>query len=233
MDIIFNPNNTNFKSLNNPVKPFKVVTKAGDILVGEIPIDKLKKKKVTKSIAKLFCKSFSQSSEEPYWQGFYEKKNRYQMINDYIKYFQSKIQNDDGNLTMLVAKNQKGKLCGASFSYTYKEVPSAGNSTCYLDSLAIDESCRGTGLGQILVNKTMDINKNTFTDIFVKAINKAVGFYERLGFNKLAPDTPNKKYITERLVKFGEGYPDYATLMTKPLQENKPRWYELGIINNK
>lgn len=81
-----------------------------------------------------------------------------------------------------------------------------------------------------MVDKTIDINKETFTDVFLKAINKAVGFYERLGFEKMSPDTPSKKVVVERIAKFGEGYPDYATLMTKPIQENKTRWYELNQI---
>ena len=41
-------------------------------------------------------------------------------------------------------------------------------------------------------------------------------------------DSKHQKPIIDEIAKFGEGYPDYATLMTKAIQPNKPRWFDVA-----
>ena len=63
---IQNYNHTNFKSLNNPVKPFKIKTGNDVIYFKEIDYNKPVKKKLLKEISTFFLDNFANQSAHPY-----------------------------------------------------------------------------------------------------------------------------------------------------------------------
>ena len=106
------------------------------------------------------------------------------------------------------------------------KIPNANKTTCYIEALAVDNRFRKCNIGETLLNTTLEANKNTFTDVFLKGENLARGFYKKMGFEIMDKAKPNQKETVQMLAAQGEGYPEYITFFTKPLQENQPRWYE-------
>ena len=218
-----------FTSRLNPIKPFQVDTKLGPLSFSEISTKELPKGKLLEEIADFFCTNFASFTKDPYWLAYNNKKNQVYIREGYMNYLKPKIKYDDGNMTMLTGRDKDGKLRAACLSYSFGEVPFAWNTTCYVDSIAVDKKFRGCGLGKIMLDKTIDINKNTFTDVFLKGEVMAAGFYEKMGFNKMTPDDRAQRLVVEKIAEHGDGYPDYIHFFTKHLQPDKPLWYE--VIN--
>lgn len=216
-----------FTSRLNPVKPFSIATKLGPLHFSEVNPNEMLKGNFLDTVGDFFCRNFASFTDDPYWLAYNSKKNKDYIRNGYIDYLIPKIKYDDGNLTMLIAKDNLGKIRGGSISYSFLEVPGASQNTCYIDSLAVDKKFRGYNIGKILVDKTLDINKNTFTDVFLKGEVKATGFYEKLGFTQMSENDIRQKEVVKLIAAQGDGYPDYVHFFTKPLQNDKPRWYEV------
>ena len=66
MKIEYN-NITNFKSLNNPIKPFKIKTKHGNILFNEIKFNQNISPKLLQEIGNFFLDNFAVQSSHPFW----------------------------------------------------------------------------------------------------------------------------------------------------------------------
>lgn len=215
-----------FTSLNNPITPFVMNTKKGDVLISEIPAFYLRDEKFLKRILQFFVKNFASHTKDPYWLGYHHPQNRKSMIALYASYMRPTILKDDGNMTMLTAMDDEGKLCGACLSHAYNKIPNANKTTCYIEGLAIDNRFRKCNIGETLLNTTIEANKDTFTDVFLKGENMAAGFYQKMGFEIMDKTKPFQKETVQLLAAQGEGYPDYITFFTKPLQKDQPRWYE-------
>jgi ribosomal protein S18 acetylase RimI-like enzyme len=60
--------------------------------------------------------------------------------------------------------------------------------TIRIDSIAVDDQCRGQGIGKILINKAIDIAKNRgFKEIILEVVNtnpRAKKLYEKMGFKE-------------------------------------------------
>ncbi len=224
-------NQQSFTSRLNPVKPFQINTKLGKLNFSEIKVKELPKGNQLDEIADFFCTNFASFTNDPYWLAYRSKKNKDYIRNGFVSYIKPKIKYDDGSFTMLAGRDEKGKLRAACISYSFDEVPLAAANTLYVDSLAVDKKFRGLGLGKTMLEKTIDINKNTFTDVFLKGEVKATGFYEKMGFEKMTPDNLRQRQVIEVIAAHGDGdgYPDYVHFFTKHLQQDKPLWYE--IIN--
>lgn len=216
-----------FRSKNNPLKPFVINTKQGRLFVQEASVEELKNEKFLRKIVHFFIKNFASSTKDPYWLKFNQFENRGEMIDSYIDYLRPKIRKDDGNMSLLMAKDRFGRLCGACWSYGYQQIPEAVDTTCYIEALAVDDKYRGCHLGDRLLTKTMDLNKKTFTDVFLKGEMFATGFYRNMGFEIMSEALPNQKDVVKILASQGEGYPDYIRFFTKPLQVSKQRWFEV------
>ena len=227
----YNNNQLYFTSRLNPVNPFQIDTKLGRLNFSEIKSKDLPKGNLLDEIADFFCTNFASFTNDPYWLAYRSKKNKDYIRNGYVSYLKPKIKYDDGNLTMLTGRDENGKLRAACLSYGFDEVPHANYTTCYIDSLAVDKKFRGFGLGKTMLEKTIDINKNTFTDVFLKGEKKAAGFYEKMGFEKMSPQNPSQRLVVDVIAARGDGdgYPDYVHFFTKHIQPDKPLWYE--VIN--
>lgn len=220
--------NTKFQSKNNPIKPFVMNTKYGRLYVAEISQKELKDEKFLRNLVRFFIKNFASSTKDPYWLEYNKNpQNRGKMIDGYIDYLRPVLKSGDDNLTLLMAKDKVGRTCGACLSYSLSSVKGAKDTTCYVEGLAVDSKYRGCKLGERLLNTTMEANKKTFTDVFLKGEMFAAGFYKRMGFETMTADKPSQADVVKVLAAQGEGYPDYIKFFTKALQNSKPRWFEV------
>ena len=220
-----------FTSRLNPIKPFQVETNLGKLNFSEVKRSQLKDANLLDEIADFFCTNFASFTNDPYWLAYRNPRNKNYLRKGYVDYMRPKIKYDDGNLTMLTGRDENGVLRAGCLSYSFDQVPHACYTTCYIDSIAVDKKFRGFGLGKTMLEKTIDINKNTFTDVFLKGEKKAAGFYEKMGFEKMTPENPKQRFTVNVIAEHGDGdsYPDYVHFFTKHIQPDKPLWYE--VIN--
>ena len=223
--------NISFTSKCCPIKPFTVKTKLGDIHFEELPVENYTKKGFLKNMVDFFCYNFARNTNDPQWLKFQNIANIHEFMrlknmfrNEYIKVFK----NDNGHLTLLVAKNQKDKVCGACLSYGFDEVPNTRNTTLYIDSIAVDKKYRGLDIGKILLEKSVEAGKDFFTDVFLHGEKLAGGFYEKLGFVELNPKNTAQRKVIKYIAADRFDFPEYINLYTKTLDPNKPRWYKLA-----
>ena len=224
-------NNTTFTSKCNPIKPVTITTKLGKVRIYE-PTDKeVYSKNFLWEVADIFCKNFSTYTKDPGWL-LYSKPGNEKLYKGIVEYIRcqllSQIYEADGHLSLLVARDKNKKMCGACLSRSLDDVPGTFDTTMYIDSIAINEDFRGNGLGRIFMEKVIDADKDHFTDIFLVGEKLAEGFYKKLGFKKLNPKKPDQKKVIDYIAIDRDDYPKYVTLLTKPIQTDKPRWYKLA-----
>lgn len=220
-------NSLNFKSIKNPVKPFIIKTKLGDLSCVEIPSKELYRSKKLHELSHFLCKNFASLTADPYWLKYNNPKYKEDFAWDFLNYLNNNIREDDGNLTMLVATDKNNKIQAACLSYAYYSLPKASKNVCYVDSLAVNEKYRNNGIAKKLLDKTEEINKKTFTDIFLTGEILAKGFYEKLGFSELDKNDSGQRFVIDLLDYERGDEMDYLIPFNKPIQENKPRWYTL------
>ena len=225
-----NYNNLNFYSIQNPVKPFRVATKHGNLTVSEIDYSKDLTPNFIKKINKFFTDNFSVETNDPFWlryrKGTPEEKLKH--IKLFEKYYTSIFNNEKNkqNLTLLLAKDQKDNIQGACLTYGNHEIPGTFDTTLYVDSLATNKKYRGQKLAQSMLEASLSVNKNTYTDVYLTSANYANPFYEKLGFLKLNPNNYKEKRVLDYIERTRRDYPEHITPYYKPLQDDKPRWYE-------
>ena len=221
--------NTNlvFTSSANPVKPFVIRTKRGKLNVAEVTTRDLKREGFMQALTKFFCKNFASLTKDPAWKVFrtgtafqYE-----QALNDFINYYGVKIRKREDDMTLLIAKDKRNKIQGACLSYGYTKIPNLNNTVCYVDSIAVNPTYRGFNIGKVMLEKTLDSAKHQFTDAFLAGDRCAYGFYKKLGFEPLKEEFEHQKKVIDYLSKRRSDYPKYIEFLTKPLQENSPRWF--------
>ena len=154
------------------------------------------------------------------------EKERQKYLNEFAKDYSDSFQRENkrGDITMLTARDDNGKLVGAMLAYPYNALPKSDETTLYLDSLAVDPNQRGLHLAQIMINKILDANRKDFTDACFGSTPGAVTFYNRLGFNQFDESDADQKLVFDELHKVFD-YMDCLTYYTIPLQPDKPRWY--------
>lgn len=222
-------NDMNFGSINNPVKPFKVATKYGILTVSEIDYSKDLTPKFIIKLTKFFLRHFSEKTADKtrliYRNGTPKEKSEYlgRFIMIYRRIFNyEKIK---PNLTLLLAKDKKGNIQGACLTHGNLEIPDSLDTTLYVNALAVNKKYRGNELAKRMLETSMEVNKNTFNDVYLTSANSANPFYEKLGFVRLNPDNTEEKIVLDYLKTRRNDY-EYITPYHKPLQINKPRWYE-------
>lgn len=224
-------NNLNFGSINNPVKPFKVATKYGTLAVSEVDYSKDLTPKFIRKLTRFFLYNFSDKTNDgvrlQYRYGTPEEKSEY--LEMFVKLY-TRIFNDETlqpDLTLLVAKDKKGRIQGACLTHANLEIPDSYNTTLYVNSIATNEKYRGNDLAKLMLEKSLDANKTTFTDVYLTSANASNPFYEKLGFVKLNPNNFYEKVILSYVEQTRRDYPEFVTPYHKPLQPNRPRWYRM------
>lgn len=227
MQINFN-SQQNFTSINNPIKPFVVNTSKGRLYVRELSADEIRKKGFIERLTKLFVKNFASLTNDPAWLMYNDPSKKCicdRMFADFVRCMKERLLNPNGNLTMLAAFDRNNRLQGACMSFGFDEAPACQKSVCYIENLAVNKRYRGEGLGKIFVNKTLEAVQRTFTDVFLIGELLAEGFYKKLGFVRLDANDKAQKTVIDFIAQDRYDYPKYVSFLTKPLQENKPRWY--------
>jgi len=233
MLIITSYNNINFGSIQNPIRPFKVTTKPETLTVSEIDYSKDLTPKFIKKITKFFLDNFSVETNDEFWlryrKGTLEEKLKH--IKLFEKYYSSIFNNEKNkpNLTLLLATDKKGNIQGACLTYGNHEIPGTFDSTLYVDSMATNKKYRGQKLAQSMLEASLSANKNTYTDVYLTSANAANPFYEKMGFVKLNPNSLKEKRVLDYIERTRRDYPEHITPYYKPLQLEKPRWYETYV----
>lgn len=149
------------------------------------------------------------------------------MIENFVSYLRHIIKNDDGNMTLLLAKDKRSKIQGACLSYGYDLVDGSKDYILYVDSIAVNKTFRGAKLGKKMMQKTIEANKDnsSFTDVFLVGEKGALGFYKKLGFVNLIKKDPAQCKVSNFIALDREDYPKYVDFLTLPLKPEQPRWY--------
>lgn len=225
--------NLNFQSKAYPVKPFVIKTRSGKLNICEVSQKDLRQKGFIFNLTKFFCKNFASLTKDPNWKIFERpRSNDYErMLYDFSKYYKAKIKRKSDDMTLLLAKDKRNKIQGACLSYGYDRIPGAEETTCYIDSIAVNPAYRGFDIGTMLIEKTIESAKNKFTDVFLTGDREAFSFYEKLGFIPMDEYNADQKAVIDFIRKRRMDYPKYVELFTQPIQNSEKRWYEKLIIN--
>lgn len=112
-------------------------------------------------------------------------------------------------------------------SFGFEDLPHCKKSVYYIEDIAVNPEYRKNGIGKILIDKTINSVKNSFTDVFLTGEVLAENFYKKLGFCHLDSNNPAQKTVIDNLAKIRTDYPNYVMFLTKPIQQNKPRWFDV------
>jgi ribosomal protein S18 acetylase RimI-like enzyme len=228
MDISAN-SNLSFTSKLSPIKPFTINTKNGRLFVSEATKKDVSSPNFYKDLSKFFCQNFASNSNDPSWLVYNDpahKEIHYAILDLFSRSIKTKLRENDNSLTILIAKDSRNKIQGACLSHGFDEVPASQETTCYIRDLAVNQKFRGFGVGKILLDKTLQSAQKTFTDVFLTGATLAEGFYKKLGFTHLNPENKHQRWVIKFLAQDRDDFPEYVKFLTKPLQNDKNRWYE-------
>lgn len=231
MEINYTPKAIQFTSKANPIKAFTIKTKSGPVRVYEPSDNELHSKGLLHSVIDLFCRNFTKDTNDPGWLRFQDPKFSFEfdiLRRNFLLDTQARIKRDDGHLTLLVAKDKNNKLCGACLSYGFDCIPSAMKTAMYVDSIAVEKDFRGNGVAKIMLQKSIEAEKNHFTDVFLLGEKLAEGFYRKLGFKQMNSKSKNQNEIIAWMKLERFDFPKYVSLLTKPLQKQNKRWYDIA-----
>jgi len=230
------PNYTQFTSRCNPIKPFKFKTSVGELNVFEPTTEVVRSQEFADEIVDFFFNNFTKDTADPAWLRFQRLEHQdlfKRFKKDYAEEVHQLILNDDGHTTFLTARDKNNKLCGAIMSHGLDEIPFMQKIVMYIANIATDSQYRHSGLGKILMEKAIDADKKYFTDVFLVGEKMAQGFYEKTGFDTLKENNHSQRKIMKYMKSMRFDYPEYVDLFTKPIQADRPRWYDIAatIIN--
>lgn len=214
-----------FTSRLYPIKPSVVNTKWGKLTLEEVKPLEIRQKGFFEKLAKIFGKNFT----SPDWQIFKDpsRKEECKMVTEnFAQNLKALFKNDDGNLTLLVARDKQKRIQGACLSYGYDLVPNSKDYTLYIDSICVNRPYRGFSLGKKMLQKTLENSKKSnFTDVFLTGEKHACGFYKKMGFAPLSKQDKNQLKVTNFIALDRFDYPKFVDFLSKPLKPNQERWY--------
>lgn len=219
-----------FGSKNKPIEPFEIDTKQGKLFIREMNADNYFPKEDANNLVRLFIDNFIEGSGSPRWKKYNKpaNKEKYEtLIKKFTGYVKHLMVNDDGNTTILVAKDSKNNIKAGIISMSCKEISGLeDNKTFYLDALAVDRQYRNNNVATTLINQALETAKGIFSDVVLIGENKAVPLYAKLGFTR--PDTTNSKIntVVEKIQKSSTDVPRYRKLMHKVINPEENRWWE-------
>jgi len=232
-----NQNTVAFGSKNRPIKSFQIPTSKDELSVTEMKATDCKAKKETHKLAKFYVDNFIDGSIDPSWKKYKDSANKAKYekkINAIADFIEGVFSKDDGNSTVLVARDSKNKIRGSVMTYSFDEIKGLEDpKTFYLDSLAVDKSYRHNQIGTILANKSLETAKGIFTDAVLTGYNKAVPLYLKLGFKVSEINCPTKKAVFNKIVETRTDIPKYTQLMEMSLDEKATRWWKRAYKNLK
>lgn len=217
-------NNLSFGSRNYPIKPFKIQTKRGDLLVEELTEQDGWK-------AAKFAIDCTLNSIPPYTYGSNIDPIS-KLINTALFKLSDKLTlgKKDGNSTIIVAKDSKGKIKAFISMSSIGKIRKCPKEACakigYGNDILVDRDYRNMGVGQVLSDKIMQAAKGHFTDIIIPANYGAINFHQRNGFEELDLSNPKIQKIIQYLPEIGN---ENFIFMSKSLTPQAPWWERLSI----
>ena len=220
-----------FRSFNHPVKPFKINTGNDVIYFKELDYTRQPKKHLLKKVATFFLDNFANQSSHPFWKTCrrgtptFINSTYKDYINDSIETYKKLLKNPD--TTIMLGRNKKSKLSAAIIAEPLSLTPIVkDNNTLYIDSIAVDKVYRGNQVGNQLMNNVISSTQNRYSDIFLVSYKESEPFYKKQGFIHLNPDHKGQRKIIRSLAEERLDFPTYASFLTKPIDESKPRWFD-------
>lgn len=230
MNITSNTQNPNFTSRYNPIKPSRLKTKWGKLIIEEVNPRETRQKGFLSNIVKFIIKN--EESNLPEWQKFKDRSNpqnaayRHNILGQFVNYYKSIFDWDDGNTTLLVARDTNKKIHGLCLSRGFFELSDVTDNACFVDLLYVNKHLRGCKLGKKLLKTTINANKNGFDDIFLLSSHHAKGFYKKMGFETLTPNTETKAKALDFIRGYRDDF-DHIVPYNMATKTDKPRWYEI------
>lgn len=219
-----------FNSRNHPIAPQQFETDKGCLTISEAkPAD-------FHAISRLVWTTERDISESPEEKATLSKRLE-SLVNYYTGYLKEIYNQQDGNSTILVAKDAAGKVVGSSAMKSAKDV-----SEVFADGKFVTLDLRGSGdiehchilpeyrgqkLGQKLVSLLVDSVKGHYENVFCVANTNAKGFYEKLQFHLM-----RGKDLFVKLYEDGI-YRNYHSLSTRRVTLMGQELTEKGSIENK
>lgn len=230
-----NYNKPAFGSLNNPIADFVIPTDKGDLFISELSPEKCQDKRVVRPLVEFFLKNIATNTDDPDFKNILhpDAKDWYnRTVAKHMSDFICKSIYDDGNMTVLEAKDGYGRLRAAVSSGGLTEFDMVKDDlTCYVENIAVDSKFRNQNVAKIILGKTIDASKEVFTDIFLVAEKNAEGFYKRVGFKNIKSDNAAKRFVVDTLALTRYDYPQYASFMSKVLDKDATRWWDRVFYN--
>ena len=224
-----------FGSVNRPVESFKIPTTADELVVSEMKAADCRAEKDTYNLAKFFTDNFIDGSSDPGWARYKDPEyaDSYKVqVKSIVKFINSVFAKDDGNSTILVARDSENKIRGGIIGCSFDEFRGLEDpKTYYIDSFAVDKTYRKNKVGTILMNKSLETTKGLFTDAILAGYNKAVPMYSKFGFKLMDISNPEARAVFERVRKERGDIPKYTQLMELTLDENATRWWKRAFKN--
>ncbi|MBQ8460053.1 GNAT family N-acetyltransferase [bacterium] len=219
-------NNLQFTSLNNPIKPFQIITPKGTLDCIEVNYRHLPKSiGFYRKLSEFFIGIFSRTSSDPNWKILSSPKLEKDIYDKCIEFDVKKLRNaiKDKNTTVLYVRDKAKNLVGAIVTKSLKETPFVkDNMVLYVDSLAVVPEYRGFNIAKTLLYKVFEASQNSFTDAFLAAYKESVPFYEKLGFSKLSGRTKAQQYVISEMAEERYDYPKFVRFLSMPLSNIEP-----------
>ena len=226
---------TSFGSVNCPVKSFQIQTTADELVVKEMTAADCEAQVETYKLAKFFTDNFIDGSVDPSWMRYKDPENSdcYKIqIKNMMHFIHHVFAKDDGNSTILVARDSENNVRGGIIGCGFDEFKGLEDpKTYYIDSFAVDKAFRKNKVGTILMNKSLETTKGLFTDAILAGYNKAVPMYSKFGFKLMDISNPEARAVFERVRKERGDIPKYTQLMELTLDENATRWWKRAFKN--
>lgn len=189
-----------FTSRNNPVPVEKFITALGNITISEttakddiIAVSKLIRARETNSFKLLnfYNKNATEAKE------IYKNINRNQWLKDIKEYITNMLKKNDGNSTLVVAKNDKNKVVGFA---TMQSLDNVNAKIGIIEHIYLDfQHQKEDNLGLYLLNKITQSAKGQFDHVVTQS--PAIGpwdVYYDLGYRAISENTPIVKILEQK-----------------------------------
>lgn len=222
---------TSFGSKNRFIRPFQIDSSQGPLHVCELKsLDSLSEQEQF-NLTKFFIDNCLESCTDPSANRLRGPSGRNKLIAFIYNYLDTNLKQvfhkDDGNSTVLIAKDSKGKIQAGIIAHSFNNVEGIeDDKTFFVDVVAVDKKYRHNRIGKTLIDKVTQTARGLFTDIILVAYNPNVPFYSKLGFRVTDQNNPAIKAIISSLQTEYDDVPEYSQLMEKTLEPEAIRWWQ-------
>ena len=194
-----------FTSRNNPIPTEAFISSLGKITMGEAsaeditPVAKLIRQSEMRSFKlRNFYGSNAAEAKE-----FYKQINKNSWLKDIKAYLNKVLSKPDGNSSLLVAKNEEGKVVGYA---TMENLDGVDPKIGVIENIYLDFYHTNSNLGHYLLYKIAQTAKGQFSDIVTQS--PYIGghhIYSEFGFSQL-PSSSKAVRILNTKYNCGEDY---------------------------